>query len=76
MSDPVAELAKRGLALAPEDRTRLAEMLLASIDPEPASDVESAWDDEIRRRLSAYDQGEVQAVDAEEVFAKATAIAR
>jgi len=51
-------------------------MLLASIDPEPASDVESAWDDEIRRRLSAYDQGEVQAVDAEEVFAKATAIAR
>lgn len=76
MSDTVAELAKRGLALAPEDRERLAELLLASIDAEPASEVEAAWDAEIRRRLAAYDQGESQAIVAEEVFARASAIAR
>jgi putative addiction module component (TIGR02574 family) len=76
MSDPVAELAKLGLALAPEDRERLAALLLASIDPEPASEVEATWDVEIRRRLAAYDRGESQAIEAETVFAKAGAIAR
>lgn len=76
MSDPVAELAKRGLALEPEDRARLAELLLASIDAEPATEVEAAWDEEIQRRLAAYDRGESLAIAAEVVFAKASAIAR
>ena len=29
------------------------------------------WEAEIQRRLAEYDRGEVQAIDAEEVFAKA-----
>ena len=76
MNDQVAVLAERGLALSQEDRTRLAEVLLASLDPEPQSEVEAAWEVEIERRLAAYDRGEVQAIDAEEVFAKAELIAR
>ena len=76
MKDQVAELARRGLELAPEDRARLAQLLLASIDPEPESEVEVAWEAEILRRLAEYDRGEVQAVDAETVFARAAAIAR
>ena len=76
MNDQVAVLAERGLALSQEDRARLAEVLLASLDPEPQSEVEAAWEVEIERRLAAYDRGEVQAIDAVEVFAKAELIAR
>ena len=75
MNDQVAFLAERGLALSQEDRARLAEVLIASLDPEPQSEVEAAWEVEIERRLAAYDRGEVQAIDAEEVFAKAELIA-
>lgn len=76
MHDQVAELARRSLALSPDDRAHLAELLLSSLEAEPRSDVESAWEDEIRRRLDAYDRGEVEAIDAETVFARAAAIAR
>ena len=76
MNDKVADLAERGLALSEVDRARLAELLLASLEPEPQSEVEAAWEVEIERRLAAYDRGDVQAIDAEEVFAKAKLIAR
>lgn len=76
MNDQIAELAQRSLALSPDDRARLAELLLSSLEAEPKSDVEAAWDKEIRRRLEAYDRGEVEAIDAEAVFARAAAIAR
>ena len=76
MNDQVADLTQRGLALPEDDRARLAEVLLASLGAEPASEVEAAWDQEIRRRLAAYDRGEVKAIDAEEVFAKGELIAR
>ncbi len=76
MNDQVAELARLSLALSPDDRARLTELLLDSLDAEPKSDVEAAWDEEIRQRLAAYDRSEVAAIDAETVFARAAAIAR
>ncbi len=76
MNDQVAELARLSLALSPDDRARLTDLLLSSLDAEPKSDVEAAWDEEIRQRLAAYDRGEVEAIDAETVFARAAAIAR
>ena len=76
MNDQVAELARLSLALSPDDRARLTELLLSSLDAEPKSDVEAAWDEEIRQRLAAYDRGEVEAIDAETVFARAATIAR
>ena len=76
MNDQVTELAQLSLALSPDDRARLTELLLDSLDAEPKSDVEAAWDEEIRERLAAYDRGEVEAIDAETVFARAAAIAR
>ncbi|MBV8604981.1 MAG: addiction module protein [Pelomonas sp.] len=76
MNDQVKELAERSLALPADDRATLAELLLASLASEPKPAVDAAWDDEIARRLAAYDRGEVQAIDAATVFARATAIAR
>ena len=75
MSDHVSELAERGKELAPEDRSRLIDMLLISLHEAPVAEVEAAWDQEVERRLAAYDRGEVQAIDGEEVLAKAHRLA-
>jgi len=76
MHDQVVELAEQGKALAPEDRSRLVDMLLVSLHEDPLAQIEAAWDEEVERRLEAYDRGEVQAIDGEEVLAKARALAR
>lgn len=76
MPDQVIELAERGKALTPGDRSRLVDLLLESLHESPIAEVEAAWEKEIDRRLAQYDRGEVQAIDAEEVFAKARRIAR
>ena len=76
MHDQVVELAEQGKALAPEDRSRLVDMLLVSLHEDPLAQIEAAWDEEVERRLGAYDRGEVQAIDGEEVLAKARALAR
>ena len=75
MRDPVVQLAEQGNALAPEDRSRLVDLLLVSLHEDPLAQIESAWDEEAERRLGAYDRGEVQAIDGEEVLAKARALA-
>lgn len=69
MSDLVEELARKARALSPEERIRLAEELLATVqevDPE----VEAAWDEEIRRRVAEIESGNAKLIPAEEVFAE------
>jgi putative addiction module component (TIGR02574 family) len=69
MSDLVDELSRKARALPPEERVRLAEELLATVqevDPE----VEAAWDEEIRRRIEEIDSGKAKLIPAEEVFAE------
>ena len=75
MRDQVAELAERGEKLAPEDRSRLVDMLLASLHEAPIAEVEAAWDQEVEGRLAAFDRGEMQAIDGEEVLARARRLA-
>ena len=50
MPDLVAELSAQAKALPPEERARLAEELLASLDPHE-TEVEAAWDEELRSRI-------------------------
>ena len=76
MPDTVADLVRRGKALPPEERERLVDQLLESLNEPAAAALDAAWDAEIERRLAAYDRGEVQAIDAEEVFAKAARLGR
>jgi putative addiction module component (TIGR02574 family) len=76
MADPVTELVQRGRALPPQDRERLVEQLLQSLNEPAAADLSAAWELEIQERLAAYDRGEVQAVNAADVFAKARLLAR
>jgi putative addiction module component (TIGR02574 family) len=76
MPDQVSELVARGRALTPQDRERLVEQLLESLNEPAAAQLDSAWETEIQRRLAEYDRGEVGAIDAEEVFAKARRLAQ
>ena len=75
MPDQVLELAERGRALAPEERARLVDLLLATLDDSSSSEVTEAWDREIERRIAAYKAGEVEAYDLEEVLAEARRLA-
>lgn len=62
------ELEARARQLPREERARLAETLISSLDDE--AEVERAWDEEIRRRLQELDAGSVETVPGEEVFAE------
>ena len=70
MSNLVDELAQRARALSAEDRARLAEDLLSTLQDKPDPEVEAAWDAEIRRRIDDIDTGRVATIPADEVFAE------
>jgi putative addiction module component (TIGR02574 family) len=76
MHDDVAELAQRGKALPAEERSRLVDLLLESLDEASLTEVAAAWDDEIERRLAAFDSGAMASVDGEDVLAKARLLAQ
>jgi putative addiction module component (TIGR02574 family) len=59
------ELRIAALALPPEDRAKLAQELLRSLDEPAEADIETAWLSEIARRASEVADGSVQAVDWE-----------
>ena len=56
------------LRLPREERARLAEALISSLDEE--SEIERAWSAEIKRRVQDLSSGAVQSLPADEVFAE------
>jgi putative addiction module component (TIGR02574 family) len=76
MADVLKELEQQAKALTPEERARLAEVLLESLQDAPIAEIEAAWDREIEQRVAAYDRGELQTVSAEDVFAEARRLAK
>jgi len=58
---------KDALRLPPDDRASIARALLDSVHGEVDLEIEHAWRQEIRRRIDAYDRGEVKAIPADEV---------
>ena len=69
MSVSTEELLRQALALPANDRAALVEGLIASLDkPDPALD--ALWLKEAESRLAAYRSGELDAVDADQVFAE------
>ena len=70
MPDLVTELSQRARELAPEDRARLAQELLASLEGDLEPEVDAAWDAELRRRIAEVDAGAIKLIPADEVFAR------
>jgi len=63
-----AQIEAEALNLPVEDRARLAEALIHSLDAD--SDIEAAWDAEIGRRLQEVEAGEASLVGAEEAISQ------
>ena len=74
MPTSVEELASQATELSPEDRSRLADLLLASLPEEDDVELDAAWDQEIQRRVAAVESGTARLVSAEEVHAEARKI--
>lgn len=70
MSDLVKELSQRAHELAPEDRARLAQELLASLEDDVDPEVDAAWEEEIRKRIAEVESGTAKLIPADEVFAR------
>jgi len=75
MASSLSDLEQQARSLSPDDRARLAEVLLESLHGTVA-DIEAAWNREIEERVAAYDRGELQTFSAEDVFAEARRITR
>ena len=69
MSSLIDELSRKARALPPEERIRLAEELLSSVQ-ESDEEIEAAWAQEIERRLEEVESGTAKLIPAEEVFAE------
>ena len=74
MSTSVEDLAAQAIELSAEDRSRLVELLLASLPEESDAEVDAAWDDEIRRRVDEVNASTARLVPADEVHAAARKI--
>ena len=76
VADPASKLQAKALKLPPEERARLAERLISSLDNEADADSEELWIQEAERRLNELDSGAVEAIAAERVIEKARSILR
>lgn len=69
MSSLIDELSRKARDLPPEERVRLAEELLSSVQ-DSDGEIETAWAEEIERRLEEVENGTAKLIPAAEVFAE------
>lgn len=75
MQNSLKNLEEQALSLNPEERAKLAEVMLKSLSA-PLAEIESAWSQEIEQRVAAYDRGDITSYPAEDVFAEAMQIGK
>jgi putative addiction module component (TIGR02574 family) len=68
------QLATQVIALSPENRARLTDLLLASLPDAADAEIEAAWEQEIRRRVAAIEYGAARLVPVADVHAEARKI--
>ena len=76
MTDPARKLEAKALKLPPEERARLAERLISSLDQHTDTDAEELWLREAEHRLEELESGSVSAVLADRVVEKARSTLR
>lgn len=62
MSQIPQQLLSDALQMSSPDRAHLAAMLIESLESEADADVDQAWSEEIRRRLTDIDAGNVKMI--------------
>ena len=68
MSDRGQIVLDEALSLPPEERLKVAELLLSSLDPATQQKIDSLWAAEAEDRLDALDRGEIETISARDVF--------
>jgi putative addiction module component (TIGR02574 family) len=63
----MAALKKEVLKLPAEERIRLAEDVLESVDDFASDEIRAAWDEEIARRIGELESGKVKPIPASDV---------
>jgi hypothetical protein len=71
MSTNLAQVEQQARMLSEEDRARLADSMLASLQGVGLGEIAASWDQEIRDRVAAHERGEAPVVPAGDVFAEA-----
>lgn len=71
MAFTLIEIEQQTTQLLPNDRAKLAEFLLESLQDLVDVDVKQVWGEEISRRVNAYENGEGSTISAEVVYAEA-----
>ena len=74
MSTTLEQLTSQAIALSPEDRAQLADLLLASLPDEADEPLDAAWDLEIEHRVKAVESGTARLFSATDVHADARKI--
>jgi putative addiction module component (TIGR02574 family) len=62
------DVESQALKLSPEERAKLIEVLIASV--EPPMPLHPEWEAEIARRVAELDAGQVELIDGEQVMAE------
>lgn len=70
MAGSIETLVTEAMQLPPDQRLTLAHRIMCSVEPAPSSEIDAAWDTEIRERIARYDAGGVRSIPAAEVFAE------
>ncbi len=73
MGLPLKKIEAEALELSAEERAALAERLIRSLDErtdENPSEVERAWEEEVRRRLAEVEAGTAELIPAAQVLAE------
>jgi putative addiction module component (TIGR02574 family) len=68
MTKSAAALFDEAMKLSEDDRHELADRLFFTLNPERQLEIDRAWAAEVERRVQAVERGEVELIDAEEVF--------
>ena len=66
----IETITEEALKLPAEERARLADTLVESLDPVDDPHIRQAWEQEIERRIVDVESGRSKTVPAEEVFAE------
>ena len=67
MSTDTKQILENVLALPAIDRVVIVESILTSLD-HPDASIDEIWAEEAERRLIAFDEGQMMAIPADEVF--------
>lgn len=62
------EIRDAAMKLPAEEKVRLAEALLASLDDPDQAAIDAAWADEAERRIDALDSGRTTAIPTDDVL--------